>query len=306
MTLRLIDCHQHVFWYGKDDAGLIEDLDANNIELAWLLTWEEPLAQMGEKYAAHFDPRFRPTGSLESALPLHTVYETCRRYPDRFIAGYCPDPLDPQAPAKLSAAVDILKVRVCGEWKFSITFDDPRCIQLFRMAGKKKVPVLFHLDVPFLPPRQGAYVGNTRWKGGTMANVVNALVACPDTTFIGHGPGFWREMASNADDYPEVYLKPPLASPGKLPELLAQFPNLHADLSAGSALYALKADPAFARQFLLQYTSRILFGRDTFGNDLYQFLQSLDLPHAAWLKIGRENAQQILDPFTSSYRPESH
>ena len=52
-------------------------------------------------------------------IPLHTIIDVCRRYPDRFIAGYCPDPTDPQAVDKLSASVDILGVQICGEWKFN-------------------------------------------------------------------------------------------------------------------------------------------------------------------------------------------
>ena len=39
---KLIDSHQHVFWHGRDDVGLVADMDAHNIEQAWLLTWDEP------------------------------------------------------------------------------------------------------------------------------------------------------------------------------------------------------------------------------------------------------------------------
>lgn len=39
--LLLIDSHQHVFWHGRDDVGLVADLDAHGIEKAWLLTWDD-------------------------------------------------------------------------------------------------------------------------------------------------------------------------------------------------------------------------------------------------------------------------
>ena len=38
----LIDSHQHVFWHGRDDAGLVADLDEFGIDFAWLLSWDMP------------------------------------------------------------------------------------------------------------------------------------------------------------------------------------------------------------------------------------------------------------------------
>ena len=40
----IIDAHQHVFWHGRDDAGLIADMDEQGIDKAWALTWEEYVA----------------------------------------------------------------------------------------------------------------------------------------------------------------------------------------------------------------------------------------------------------------------
>ncbi len=293
-NLPLIDSHQHVFWHCKDDKGLIADMDEQGIEKAWLLTWEESTREMGGKYLPNLDPRHRSLGNESTALPLYSVIDTVRLYPDRFIAGYCPHPHDPDAIDKLSAAIDILGVKVCGEWKFSVLFDDPRCLELFRFAGKRGLPVVFHLDVPYLPPKGGRYVGNISWKGGTIENLERALIACPDTIFLGHAPGFWREMHGDADNYGEAYLKPPLAPGGRLPGMFAKYPNLYGDLSAGSALRALSADPALARQFLLTYPDRFLFARDYYGGDLMKFLRTLDLPDDAWRKIGRENAERLV------------
>jgi predicted TIM-barrel fold metal-dependent hydrolase len=219
-----------------------------------------------------------------------------RRYPDRFIAGYCPHPLDPEATTKLQAAVNILKVRVCGEWKFCIPFDDPRCLEIYNVAAKNKLPIVLHLDVPYLPPKGGKYVGNWKWKGGTKDNVERALIACPEANFIGHGPGFWREMSGDADAIPDVYLKPPLVPGGRLPKLIDAYPNLFADLSAGSALRALQADPAFARALLIKHSDRFLFARDYYGSDMIDFLRGLDLPADVWQQIGRGNAERLVAP----------
>ncbi len=292
--LKLIDSHQHVFWHGRDDVGLIADMDAHNIEKAWLLTWDEPGADTNNINMAVMDPRFKQLGSRETMAPLHNVIEISRRYPERFIPGYCPNPLDPQAVSKLAAAVDILGVRVCGEWKFSLHIDDPRCIELFRFAGTRGLPVVLHLDVPYLPPKGGKFVGEGMWKGGSVDNLVRTLEACPTTNFIGHAPGFWREMSGEADTYPVAYLKAPLAPGGRLPNIFEAHENLYADLSAGSALRALRAAEDEARAFITRFEDRLLFGRDYYGTELFDFLSGLDLPETTWQKIGRGNAEKLL------------
>jgi predicted TIM-barrel fold metal-dependent hydrolase len=292
---KLIDSHQHVFWHGRDDVGLVADLDEHNIEKAWLLTWDEPWAETNNINRGVIDPRHKVMGSGETMIPLHTIIDVCRRYPDRFIAGYCPHPLDPYAVDKLAAAVDILGVRICGEWKFTLHIDDPRCIEIFRFAGTRHLPVVLHLDVPYLPPLGGKYVGEGIWKGGSIDNLIRVLEACPDTNFIGHAPGFWREMSGEADTYPKEYLQPPLAPGGRLPDVFDAHSNLYADLSAGSALRAMLADVDNAREFILRFEDRLLFGRDYYGSELFDFLTSLDLPETTWQKIGRDNAEKLLE-----------
>ena len=37
-STRIADSHQHVFWHGRDDAGLAADLDEQGVEYAWLLS----------------------------------------------------------------------------------------------------------------------------------------------------------------------------------------------------------------------------------------------------------------------------
>ena len=290
----LIDSHQHVFWHGRDDKGLVADMDEQGISKAWLLTWDEPISEMGGNFLETLDPRQRVPGNVTTALPFYSVADTCRLYPDRFVAGYCPPPTDPLAIKKLASAIDIFDVKVCGEWKFTMLIDDPRCIELFRFAGSRGLPVIFHLDVPYLPPNGGRYVGDWRWKGGTFANLERALIACPDTIFLGHAPGFWRELHGDADNYAENYLKPPLAPGGRLPGLFEKYPNLYGDLSAGSARRALSADPAQARRFLCAFPDRFTFARDYYGGELLEFLRTLDLPADVWQKIGRENAERLI------------
>src|SRR5205823_10399319 len=113
---------------------------------------------------------------------------------------------------------------------------------------------------------------------------------------IGHAPGFWREISGDADQAPEAYPEGRVTSGGRLYRLFAEYPHLHADLSAGSALKALQRDPAHAREFLCRFSDRLLFGRDYYGGDLLQFLETLELPADVQQRIFSDNALRLLSP----------
>jgi len=67
--------------------------------------------------------------------------------------------------------------------------------------------------------------------------------AAPQTIFIGHAPGFWREISGDADSDPKAYPAGPVREGGRLYPLFESCANLYADLSAGSALGAPEARP---------------------------------------------------------------
>lgn len=291
---RIIDTHQHVFWHGKDDAGLIADMDKHGVEYAWLLTWEIAPFENPAYYTSILNPaRVRPDGTLEG-IPLEDLLIAKRNYPDRFVLGFCPHPLRGDASARLKSAVDIYDVKVCGEWKFRLPFDDPRCIRLFRTAGELGLPVVLHLDVPFLPDENGKPVYQEAWYGGTVDNLERALISCPDTKFIGHAPGFWREISGDAASDGELYPKGPIRKPGAVQRLLAQYENLWADLSASSACVALRRDLPHARAFLSEFSHKLLFARDYYGADLHEVLSSLDLPEETIQAVFHKNAEKLV------------
>ena len=291
----LIDTHQHVFWWGRDDAGLIADMDAHEIDLAWLLTWEIPLAQDNPSYHPLLNPVHIRADGTHAGIVLSDLLRARDRYPSRFAVGYCPDPLSGSAAKLFEAAHQMHGVRVCGEWKFRMCFDDPRCIELFRAAGELRCPVVLHLDVPYLAGKNGKVEYHPQWYGGTIENLERAIQACPKTTFIGHAPGFWREISGGADkDSSGVYPCGRIKPGGKLSPLFEKYPNLYADLSADSALNAIRRDRANACKFLARHADRLLFARDYYGGDLYQLLHSLKLKQHVKSKIFFENAQRLL------------
>ena len=290
----IIDSHQHVFWHGRDDAGLVADLDEQGIGVAWLLSWIIQPTEDSVRYHRALNPmHMRPDGT-HGGIPLVDLV-TCRdRYPDRFVLGYCPHPLMGDAPGLFEVAYHTHGVRVCGEWKFQVLFDDPRCLNLYRKAGDLGCPVVLHLDVPYISDGSGQGKYMEEWYGGTVDNLERALAACPDTNFIGHAPGFWREISGDAVDDPAHYPRGPVQPGGRLLPLFDNHSNLYADVSAGSGLYALQRDREHALKFIGRYCDRLLFGRDMYGGEHQEFLNSLDLPSDVAHKLFFANAQRLV------------
>jgi predicted TIM-barrel fold metal-dependent hydrolase len=292
---RIIDFHQHVFWHGRDDADMVANLDEHGIEKAVLLNWDITELELTQAYEGVFNPVHARPGGSAPGLPLSDVVRAARRYPDRFIAGYCPYPLGPYAIAKLEAALSMHDVRMCGEWKATAPLDDPRCLNLFRFCGERRLPVLFHIDVPYRPdPQTGRPTFCKEWYGGTIDNLERALAACPETILVGHGPGFWRYISGDADTAPEGYPPGEVTPGGRLGPLLDACPNFYADLSGFSGRNALQRDPEHGKTFLLKYQQRLLFGRDNYDGQLHEFLQSLGLPEDVTENIYHRNAEKLL------------
>ncbi len=291
----IVDTHQHVFWHHRNDDDLVADMDAHGIDAAWLLTWEIAPDEMHPTYHRVLNPEHRRPDGTHAGIPLSDVIRCRDRHPGRFVPGYCPHPRLGDAPALFEAAVHMHGVQVCGEWKFRMLVDDPRCLLLFRKAGELRCPVVLHLDVPWvMQPDRGEPAYQPDWYGGTVANLERVLLACPYTAFIGHAPGFWREISADADTDPSVFPTGPIRPGGRLERMLDGHANLYVDLSAGSALRALKRDPDYSGRLLTRFCDRFLFGRDYYGGELMAFLDSLSLSAATRRAILADNALRLV------------
>lgn len=290
----IVDSHQHVYYHGFSPAGVIAEMDRFGIDRTWLLTWYLPPGEHVPSSHRVFNPRnLRPDGT-HAGIVLADVAEAVQRYPDRFVPGYCPCPGEGNAPELLTAACEGYGVRVCGEWSFRMLLDDPRSLELFRRAGELGCPVVLHLDVPYLPDGKGGRVYQTYWYGGGAGPLERALQACPQTVFVGHAPGFWRYLSGDEEHETAVYPRGPVQPGGQMLRLLDTYPNLWADLSAGSGLGALQRDVEHARRFIDRYQDRLLFGRDDHGQKLQVFLDSLGLPVQVRDQLFYKNALRLV------------
>jgi len=275
--LKFIDTHMHVGRLRVDHPpatpeDLIGKMDELGIERTVLLPIENPeeldyyvTTEMVLDVVALYPARFIPFCNVD---PRH-------RYPGRF---------DPRS------ILEEYVRRGCkgfGENLAGIAVDDEMNQVLFAACGELGLPMVMHFDY------------HINRDGVGFPGLERMLQEYPETIFIGHGPHFWAEIsadvsAENLSGYP----KGPVVPTGTIDRLLSEYPNLYADLSAGSGNNALTRDPDFARDFLERHQAKLLFGTDFLqpGQEVpnADTLRNSGISEAAMAKIGRLNAMRLL------------
>ena len=288
----IIDCHNHPDWHGHDLPRFLANMDQHGIAVTWLLSWECPEDE--------YDPSYNhviPAGP-DGPIPFARVLSYVERAPDRFVPGYCPDPRRPDAIDRLQAAVEIYGVRICGELKLRLVYDDPDALRMYRYCGTARLPVTVHIDYEFETGK--GYPRPNWWYGGGLEAFARALRACPETVFLGHAPGFWAHISGDDKASKEPYPEGKVLPGGRLIDLLRSCPNLMCDISAGSGRNALARDKGFAQEFVLEFQDRILYGRDWFDNAHQELLAELELPATVVEKIQSGNASRLV-PLTTRF-----
>jgi predicted TIM-barrel fold metal-dependent hydrolase len=282
----IIDAHNHPDWHGHNLDRFLANMAQYGIDQTWLLSWESPV----DEYDLHHS--YTSLASDAGPIPFSRCLSYTERAPEKFVLGYAPDPRRPDAIDRLQAAIEIYGVRVYGELKLRLMLDNPDVLRVFRFCGQQGLPVTVHLDYELDTGQK--YPRPNWWYGGGIDALERAVRACPETTFIGHAPGFWSHISSDGLFDQVMYPTGPVVPGGKVPKMLRQYPNLYADLSAGSALNALMRDAAFTTDFILEFQDRLLYGRDSFDNRLQEFLGGLDLPGEARSRIYAGNALTLV------------
>ncbi len=283
----VVDAHNHVNWYGYSAERIVENMDRHGIDVTWLLTWEAPLHEISPGSLRTFWPG-------RDCIPVSDTVEAAQKYPDRFVPFYAPDPREPGALDRLRGAVERCGVRGMGELKCQVMLDNPYLLEMLQYCGEEGLPVIFHVDVPL--PRHDPSADPGYWYCCDWENLACSLELCPDTVMIGHGPGFWREISGDADESPDAYPKGRVVAGGRIWKFMDRYPNLHCDLSAGSALNALSRSPEAGREFLLEYSGRCLFARDAYDDRMQRFVKGCDLPPDIERNIMGGNAMRLVPP----------
>ena len=282
----IIDAHNHPDWHGHNLTRFLENMDRYGIDKTWLLSWESPVDE--------YDPQYNwvAVSNPKGPIPFSRCLAYAQSAPDRFVLGYAPDPRRPEAIDTLQAAIEVYGVRVYGELKLRMMYDNPDALRMFRFCGEHGLPVTVHIDYEF--DTGVKYPRPNWWYGGGIEAFERAVRACPGTTFIGHAPGFWAHISEDGLHTREAYPVGAVVSGGRVVSMLRKFPNLCADLSAGSAYNALTRDLEFAVDFILEFQDRLLFARDYFDGRMQELLSNLSLPQAVSDKLLSGNALRLV------------
>lgn len=280
MSPRIIDVHAHLGRVMHGYAALTVEkllrfMDGHNIEKSIVL----PLVNPEEEDYAY---------TTEQAVA------DCARYPDRLIPFANVDPRR----GRNDGTYDFYPVlreyadmgcRGFGEILANLPTNDPRMKGIYRACGRLGFPVVFDF-------RLGT-VGVIDPVG--MPYLEECAQEFPETLFIGHGPGWWAEIsadprAEEKDGYPTGRI----SASGQIDRLLGQYPNVHADLSAGSGYNAFARDSGYAREFVLRHYRKLMFGTDRFVREeeplMIPLLKEMGLPDHVEQAVFAENAERLL------------
>ena len=186
-----------------------------------------------------------------------------------------------------------------GEVTANLPMDDSRVINMFRQCGDWGMPVLFHGTGP------GAGVYGLFDEVG-LPRLERLLKEVPNTTVIGHAPGFWSEITGDITLKEKfVYPTGPVEKEGSLQRLLRTYPNLYADISAMSGYTAISRDKDYGIKFMNEFQDRVIYGTDVCYGDmkgrmphlsyLRELLAGKLISQKVFNKIVGENAQRILN-----------
>ena len=284
----IIDAHNHPDYHGFTTDKILKDMDEQKIDKTWLLTWDVPQSE----YDVILNQPTMPPSSV-SGIPLDRILDAGKSAPDRFVLGYAPHPKRPDAIERITSAVELYGIKLAGEYKSRVVFDDPDSLRLLKTFGELNLPVTIHLEY-------GTDYGGTNypwrdwWYGGTIEALDRTLTSCPDTIIIAHGRGWWSHISGDDLYDKDMYPNAPVKAGGLNPKMLAKHPNLYADLSATSGLNAISRDHEFGKQYIIENSDKLLFARDIYDTLLMDHLNTLDLPSEVSDKIMYKNALKLV------------
>jgi predicted TIM-barrel fold metal-dependent hydrolase len=147
--------------------------------------------------------------------------------------------------------------------------DDPELDPVWETAARLKIPVFIHVGDPseFFQPidyqnerwLELSLYPDRRYQDRSRFPSFEELMAERDRLIAKHPRTIWvlAHLGWHANDL------------ARLGRMLDSFPNLYSEV--GAVLYDLGRQPRTAREFLIKYQDRILFGKDSFQPDEYPY-----------------------------------
>ena len=224
----VIDIHQHTNYAGRTNEQLIRHQQVMGATKTVLL------------------PAGRFYGLDAKCGTNDTVVALARQHPDKFVyfANEVADIED--APAVIRPFLKHGAIGI-GEQKFRVGSDSRFMERLAALAEEFDVPILMHFQ-------HGVY--NT-----DIQHFHKTLEKFPKVNFIGHAQTWWGNVDAKHDQ--KVLYPTGKVTPGGITDrLLADYPNMFGDHSAGSGLNFLVRDPEFAAGFIKRHQDKLMYGSD--------------------------------------------
>ncbi len=291
MIMKKLDIHCHLY---RDIDFPIQDGYYLDVPQTFEMFEKKNVARGVILPEIHFDCCF--TGGMQR---VEDVAEIVAENPDRFyfFMNLCSHSFYANPEADYSELIEYylaLGAKGVGEICENKCFYDPLMDNMLFYVNKYKLPLIFHMthsEFGDYGIRDDIY----------LSGLENALRKWKDITFIGHSADFWAEISG--DDFHTDYPEGPVVPGGRVVELMRKYPNLHADISAGSGLNALTRDREFGVAFMNEFQDRLYFGqdccsvRDDFATSFYldELVESGELSQEAYEKISWRNAVKLLN-----------
>lgn len=281
-TEPIIDIHQHTNYRERTAEQLIAHQRTMGVTQTILLPAGSAVKRPSTADGKHNALGGVGAGGNETALTMS------RQNPKEFFFGANEVTDLPEARAEIVKYLDSGAI-IIGEQKFGVECDSAESQVLYKLAGEYRVPILMHFQ-------HGTYnLGFER--------LHKMLEKYPTTNFIGHAQTWWANIDKNHTDQKVLYPKGKVTAGGLTDRYLADYPNMFADMSAGSGLNALTRDEDHTRGFLDRHQNKILYGSDCddrvgmgpgcSGSQTIATIRKLAPNKAAERKILFENAKML-------------
>lgn len=237
---QLIDIHQHISYMGRSDADLMHHQRALGVTRTIMLPSGTPV----KRPSTHDG---KSNGLQAKAGGNEACYQLVQQYPKELLFGANEVPDLPGATAEIEKYLKLGAV-VIGELKFGVDCDSQEMQRIYELAQAYNVPVLMHWQFNMYN------YGFDRFH--------KMLEKYPKVNFIGHAQTWWANVDKSYTDKQGLYPKGKITPGGLTDRLLSDYPNVYADLSAGSGLNSITRDEEHAKAFLKKHQDKLMYGSD--------------------------------------------
>lgn len=228
---KLIDCHLHINHFDRSVDDTIRHMDATGTEKAFVLPLE--------------------TGEGGVVLRSETVLHAFHKYPDRIIPFCQTDIRQPDVLERIKA-YHLLGCRGIGEQKEHLPLNDKRVEAVIALCDELNWPITIHFQD-----------GKNGYNQGLAEHLATYLKRYKKVRILAHAQTWWANISADVPPAEKtLYPTGPVKRGGLIERLLGEFPNLYADMSAGSGFNALSRDEEYTAQLIEKYPRQFLFGCD--------------------------------------------